>query len=127
MAVRFLSPEWAEAVKSALNTSEEFKEAATNQRATIQQIITTAEGEILYWIKIVDGAIDLGVGNVDVPDATIKQSYDTAVALANGELNAVTGYMTGKINILGNLGKLLGLQGALAQLPVAMRSIDTDY
>lgn len=128
MAVKFLSPEWAEAVKSALNASEEFRTAATNQQATIQQIITTAEGgETMYWIKISDGAIDLGVGNVEVPEATIKQSYETAVALANGELNAVTGYMTGKINIMGNMGKLLGLQGALAQLPIAMRSIDTEY
>ena len=127
MAVRFLSPEWADAVKAELNASEEFRTAAANHRATIQQIITSAEGETLYWIKIADGAIDLGVGNVDVPDATIKQSYETAVELANGELNAVTGYMTGRINILGNMGMLLGLQGALAQLAVAMRSIDTDY
>ena len=127
MAVKFLSPEWAEAVKSSLNASEEFRSAAANQRATIQQIITTSEGETLYWIKIADGGIDLGVGNVEVPDATITQSYDTAVALANSELNAVTGYMTGKIKIAGNMGLLLGLQAVLAQLPIAMRSIDTDY
>ena len=127
MAVKFLSPEWAEAVKSSLNASEEFRSAAANQRATIQQIITTSEGETLYWIKIANGEIDLGVGNVDVPDATITQSYETAMALANSELNAVTGYMTGKIKIAGNMGLLLGLQAVLAQLPIAMRSIDTDY
>ena len=127
MAVKFLSPEWAEAVTSSLNASEEFRSAAANQRATIQQIITTSEGETLYWIKIADGGIDLGVGNIEVPDATITQSYETAVALANSELNAVTGYMTGKIKIAGNMGLLLGLQAVLAQLPIAMRSIDTDY
>lgn len=127
MAVKFLSPEWAEAVKSSLNANEEFRAAAANQRATIQQIITSADGETLYWIKIADGGIDLGVGNVDVPDATITQSYETAVALANSELNAVMAYMTGKIRIAGNMGLLLGLQAVLAQLPIAMQSIDTEY
>lgn len=127
MAVKFLSPEWAEAVKAELNMSDRFKAAAVSQNATIQQIITTPEGETHYWIKIADGGIDLGVGDIEGPDATITQSYDTAVALAKSELSAVTAFMTGKIKIAGNMGMLLGLQSALAQLPVAMAAIETEY
>lgn len=127
MAVRFLSPEWADAVKAQLNASDQFKAAAAPHAATIQQIITTTEGETHYWIKIADSRIDLGVGDIERPDATITQSYETAVALAKSELSAVTAFMTGKIKIAGNMGLLLGLQSALAQLPVAMAAIDTDY
>lgn len=127
MAVKFLSPEWAEALKAALNANEDFRKAATGQKATIQQVITTADGETHYWIRIEDGSIDLGVGDAEGADATINQSYETAVALAKSELSAVTAYMIGKIKIAGNMGLLLGLQGALAQLPPAMATIETQY
>jgi len=127
VAVKFLSEPWAEALKAELNGSEEFRRAAAGQRATIQQVITNTDGETHYWISIADGQIDLGVGDVDAPDATITQSYDSAAALAKGELSAVTAFMTGRLKIAGNMGMILGLQGALSQLPAAMAKIDVEY
>jgi hypothetical protein len=35
--------------------------------------------------------------------------------------------MTGKLKIAGNMGMILGLQGALSQLPAAMAKIDVEY
>jgi putative sterol carrier protein len=125
--VRFLTPEWAEALKAELNGSEKFRSAAAGHTAAIQQVIATSEGDTPYWIRIADGTIDLGVGETEAPDATITQSYETAVALAKSELSAVTAFMTGKIKIAGNMGLLLGLQGALAELPGAMQAIGTEY
>jgi putative sterol carrier protein len=125
--VKFLSPEWAEALKAELNASEAFRRAASGQRATIQQVITTADGATHYWITIADGQIDLGVGDVEGEDATITQSYEAAAALAKGELSPVTAFMTGRLKIGGNMGMILGLQGALAQLPTAMAKIDVEY
>ena len=127
MAVKFLSPEWAEAVKAALNADAAFSAAATNASAKLQQVIATDEGETHYWISIAAGQIDMGIGDVEGPDATITQSYETAAALARNELSAVTAFMTGQIKIAGNMGLLLGLQGALMRLPAAMRSLDVEY
>ena len=127
MSVKFLSAEWADAVKAQLNVNEEFRQAASSQRATIQQVITGGEGDTHYWIEIADGRIDMGVGDADGPDATITQSYETAVKLATSELSVVTAFMTGKVKVAGNMGLLMGLQGALSQLPAAMQAIDTDY
>ena len=90
-------------------------------------MITSADGQTPYWIRIEDGTIDLGVGEAEAPDATITQSYDTAVALSKSELSPVTAFMTGKIKVNGNMGLLLGLQGVLAQLPVAMGEIGTEF
>jgi putative sterol carrier protein len=127
VTVKFLSPEWAQALKTELNASEDFRSAAAGQRATIQQVITQSDVDTRYWITIVDGQIDLGVGDVEAPDATITQSYESAAALARGELSPVTAFMTGKLKIAGNMGMILGLQGALAQLPAAMAKIDVEY
>jgi putative sterol carrier protein len=127
VAIAFLSPEWAAAVTSALNADPQFKQAAAGKKASIQQSIMGPQGETHYWISIDEGSIEMGVGDASAPDATITESYETAVALAKGELSAVTGYMTGKIKLGGNMGLLLSLQNVLARLPVAMSSIDVDY
>jgi putative sterol carrier protein len=127
VSVKFLSDEWAEALKVELNQSADFQQAAAGHTATIQQVITGADGTTNYWITIGEGKIDLGVGDIDGEDATITQSYDSAAALAKGELSPVTAFMTGKLKIAGNMGMILGLQGALAQLPAAMAKIDVEY
>jgi putative sterol carrier protein len=127
VSVQFLSTDWAEALKAHLNGNDAFKQAAQGQNATIQQVITGDDGETLYWIRIADAAIDMGVGQAENPDATITQSYETAVALAKSELSPVTAFMTGKVKVGGNMGLLLSLQGVLTQLPDAMRAIDVQY
>ena len=113
--------------QAALNEDEAFREAAGSVSARIQQVISQDDGETRYWIVIGDGAIDMGIGDLDPVDATISQSYETAAALSRGELNAVTAFMTGKIKVAGNMGLLLSLQGALTRLPPAMSSIQTEY
>jgi putative sterol carrier protein len=67
------------------------------------------------------------VGELEGPDATITQDYDSAVALARSELNPVTAFMTGRIKITGNMMVLMGLQNALAVLPGVMDEMDIDY
>jgi Putative sterol carrier protein len=127
VAVEFLSSEWADALTSELNANEVFRQAIVGQHATIQQRITRDGGDTTYWIKIADDAIAMGIGDAENADATITQSYESAVKLATGELSAVTAFMTGKIKIAGNMGLLLGLQGAFSQLPAAMAAIDVSY
>lgn len=127
MSVKFLSDQWAQALKAELNQSEDFRQAAAGLKAIIQQVITGGDADSHYWITIGDGKIDLGVGDIEGEDATITQSYDSAAALAKGELSPVTAFMTGKLKIAGNMGMILGLQGALAQLPAAMARIDVEY
>jgi putative sterol carrier protein len=126
VAVKFLSPEWAQQLTDRLNSDESFTKSIANQRAKIQQVITGSDGEQKYWMTLEDGKIDMGVGELDGADATITQDYATAVALARSELNAVTAFMSGRIRI-SNLGFLMPLQGALSELPAAMQEIDTEY
>jgi putative sterol carrier protein len=127
VGVKFLSEEWAQAVKDAVNSNEAFKSAAGSQTAKIQQVVTGPEGETKYWFKLEGGSADLGIGEIDSPDATISQDYDTAVALSKNELTGTSAYMSGKLRVSGDLMKLMQLQGALGQLPTALKDIDVEY
>jgi putative sterol carrier protein len=128
MTIRFLSEEWATHVMDAVNSTEEFSKAAGTAAARMQQVITKPDGEVAhYWTVVADGRIELGLGDIENPDATISQSYETAVALAKREANPVTSFMMGKIKVDGNMGLLMGLAGALGKLADAMATLDVEY
>jgi len=110
------------------NADQEFTKAAGAAKARIQQNITMDGGEPAHYWTIVDGGtIQLGVGDVENPDATITQSYETAVALARREANPVTSFMMGKIKVEGNMNLLIGLAGALGKLADVMSRLDVEY
>ena len=125
--MKFLSDEWARALKEALNANEEFRRGTAGQTVRLQQVILTPEGEVRYWIRIEDGAIDLGLGEVAEPHATITQDYGTAAAMARSELSPVTAFMTGRLKVSGDLGVLMGLAGPFSKLPEVMRELDVEY
>ena len=127
MAVKFLSKEWAEEVKNILQGNEQMKSAAGAMTARIQQVITAPDGESRYWFTIENGQMDLGLGDIDNPDATITQDYETAAALSKNELTGTAAYMSGKLRVSGDLMKLMQLQGVLSQLPTALKDLDVEY
>ena len=127
MGVKFLSEEWVSSVKQAINSHEGFKSAAGSQNATIQQVVNAPDGEKKYWFKLQGGQADMGLGDVEAPDATITQDYDTAVALSKSELTGTAAYMSGKLKVSGDLMKLMALQGAFNQLPQAVKDVDVEY
>jgi len=128
VGVKFLSDEWMKAVQDSLNSNQAFKGAAGSQIAKIQQVVTTPEGEKRYWFKLEGGQASLGSGESPDPvDATITQDYDTAVGISKNELSGTAAYMSGKLRVSGDLMKLMQLQGALGQMPAALKDLDVDY
>jgi putative sterol carrier protein len=125
--VQFLSDEWTTDLQQRLNESEDFRKAAAGANATIQNVIRAPEGEKRYWLRLSGSEVELGRGDAEKPDATIEQDYETAAALARGELNPMTAYMTGKIRINGSMMQLMQLQGALAAFARLMQEMDVDY
>jgi putative sterol carrier protein len=125
--LKFLSEEWVNAVKEALESNEAFKNAAGSQSATIQQVVNTPEGDVKYYVKLDGGNLDMALGDVEGADATITQDYDTAVALSKNELTGTAAYMSGKLKVSGDLMKLMAMQGAFNQLPAATASLEVDY
>jgi len=125
--VRFLTQEWAEAVRGSLNADQEFRSGVAGKDARIQQIVTTADGELRYWIRIEGGEIDLGVGDIEEPQATVTQPYDVAAGMMRREVSPVTAFMTGKLRVEGDLTLLLGLQEPFSRLPEVAASLGVEY
>lgn len=127
MGVRFLTDEWTSAAQAAMNADEGFVTAIGKQTARLQQVVTAPDGEKRYYVKLEDGKAEVAMGDVDNPDATITQDYDTAKGISTGELSAVAAYMSGKLRVQGDLMKLMTMQGVLTQLPNALKSVDVEY
>ena len=127
MAVRFLSQEWVDELEAALNDDAAFREAAAGTTVALQQVITTSDGEVRYWTTLTDGVVAFGIGDLDAPDATIRQSYETAAGLARRETNPVMAFMTGKIKVDGDMGRLMAMQGILSKLADVMGTLDVEY
>ena len=128
MGVKFLSAEWCSGVQDALNASEAFTKSAGSLSANIQQVVTSPDGEVRYWFKLSGGQAALGLGDsADAVDATITQDYDTSMKLSKNELTGTAAYMSGKLRVAGDLMKLMQLQGALGQMPAALKDLDIDY
>lgn len=129
MAVKFLTEEWARSMTEALNASEDFKRAAGNQQTKLQQVVTGAPdgGEVKYYFALDNGTADVSLGELADAEATITQTYDTAVALNKQELNPQMAFMQGKLKISGNMMKLMQLQGVFSAMPKAVSAVQVDY
>ena len=129
MGVKFLTEEWAQAVTDALNSSDEFKAAAGNQAAKLQQVVSDPPegGEVKYYFNLEGGSAQVGLGELEGAEATISQTYQTAVALDKQELNPQQAFMQGKVKISGNMMKIMQLQPVIGAMPKAVSSIERDY
>jgi putative sterol carrier protein len=125
---KFLSEDWARDVTTALAGHEGFKNAIGAAELGIQ--FTTddgPDGSVDYYLKSSGGTTNVVIGELEDADVTVKQSYDTAVAISKGDLNTQTAFMTGKLKVSGNLAKLMMHQSAIQQWGVAVADLDVDY
>ena len=86
-----------------------------------------ADGEIRYWLRIEDGGAAAGLGDLDGPDVTIRQTYETSAQVNRGDLDGQKAFTQGKVKIGGKMLKMMQLRGPLAQVQTALAGIDTEY
>lgn len=129
MPVKFQSEDYFEAANGALRKDPDVLKAAKGHNVEVQVITTEFpdEGEKKTYLRIENGVPDVGIGELEDPDAVITQDYETAVALDKGELNPQTAFMEGKMKIKGNLMKIMQLQKFMKTLEPATSEIDREY
>jgi putative sterol carrier protein len=67
-----------------------------------------------YWLRIADGKITSGEGAADNPKLTIKAAAEDYINVANGSLNPMQAYMSGKLKITGDMGLAMKFMGMFA-------------
>jgi putative sterol carrier protein len=129
MGLKYLSEEYIKEVNNKIQSDEGVQNAAKGQTIAIQQVTTDVPdlGEVKGYLKIADGNPEVGPGEVENPEATVTQNYETSVAISKGELNTQQAFMQGKIKIQGNLMKLMPLQPFFNAMGNATKDIETDY
>lgn len=128
MGVKYLSDEWANAMQSAVNADDGFQKVAGGVSLGVQQNVTGGpDGDVTYHMGIKDGAAFCAIGALDGADLTINQTYDTAVAIAKGELNLQNAFMQGQIQVTGNIAIAMQYQTQLASLEGAVKGVEVDY
>ena len=126
---KFLTAEWIEALTATLAAHEGFKSAAGNAQISIAfEVPDAPEGaEKNYTVAVEGGVAKVAAGPGASPDITIVNNYETAVAMAKGELNTQMAFMTGKIKVSGNMGKLMTNQAMLTQFANATAGMQVEY
>jgi putative sterol carrier protein len=128
MAVKFLSDEWLSEVETRLNSNDGFQTAAKGQAARLQQQISGSPmGDVTYGFVLDGGKVSMAKGEIENPEATVSQDYDTAVAVSKLELSGQQAFMQGKLKVAGNLMKIMQLQGTLAAMPPALEGLEVEY
>jgi len=73
-----------------------------------------SEGAVL--LDGVDEKVSDIASDINAADTTIKISWEDWQAMAGGQLDGMTAFMTGKLKVEGDMGNAMQLQGVLSKL-----------
>ena len=118
--MRFLTEEWLDAMNAAASGVEVPADVAV---VVGQEVSGTPHGDVAYCFAVDDGALRLTWGSTEGADITVLQDYDTAVALARGELPAQQAVAEGRLKLRGDMGALVRNGPVLAAISDVFRSV----
>ncbi|MGH9115736.1 MAG: SCP2 sterol-binding domain-containing protein [Acidimicrobiales bacterium] len=128
---RFLSPEWFDEVRR--HSGAPLPDGGADRFELEQVVTSTPYGEVRYRVVVAGGsarvAPEEGRAGSAEPDLTIRCEWETAAAMARGELSAQAAVMDGRLRVHGNLARLAGAISELAgadAVPATVRR-DTTY
>jgi hypothetical protein len=130
MKIRYLSKEWIESVGIEVAASGGLQSLGDKHAFGLTQVVTsTPYGEVKYHLQSGNGAVAFAVGEANPEDVRFTQSFETAVAVAIGTLNAQEAFINGHIRFNGDQQCLIDAQGIFALLDEVFTSVRerTDY
>jgi hypothetical protein len=128
--IRYLSLEWLDALSSEVAASAQLQQLAYDHSMGVTQVVTEGpEGTVVYHLQVGDGAATFGPGAAHPEDVRMEQTWETAVGVATGSLNAQEAFIKGRILLTGNQQKLVESGRVFAALDAVFRSVRerTDY
>lgn len=104
---KWLTQEWLDE-STRLAEDQPERPGAT---ARLQYVITDGpDGDVRYYWVVVDGRlVENRLGELADADVTLTESYDDAMSIQRGELDANAAFMQGRIKVGGDVAKLMAL------------------
>ena len=121
--VRFLSPEWIDALDEAVRGDADLRAATSGVRLTVEQHVTDPAGEVVYHVVVDDGRVAVAPGTADHADVTFVQDRDTATAIGDGTATAQDAFMSGRLRVSGDVPLLIRCKDALSGLDQALAGV----
>ena len=123
-SIRYLSLAGIRELTREVAESDELAKLAGEHTIGVTQVVTDGpEGDVIYHLQVADGAATFGAGPADPEDVRMEQSWDTAVGVATGSLNAQQAFITGQIRLTGDQAKLMESQPVFAALDNVFASV----
>ncbi len=122
--IRYLSLDWINALSDEVANSDHMRDIANTHRIGVTQVVSNGpEGDVTYHLTVGDGAASFGAGPADPEDVKMQQDWDTAVAVATGEMNAQEAFIGGRILLFGDQQKLLESQPVFGALEAVFATV----
>ncbi len=128
--VRYLSLDWIDELSRAVAADERLRELAGSHEIGLTQVVGDGpEGDVTYHLQVGDGEARFGSGVADPEHVRMEQSWDTAVAVASGDLNAQEAFVNGHIRLYGDQQRLLESQAIFGALDTVLTELRerTEY
>lgn len=120
----YLSSAWFDDLNELARADVGLRTATAGARVIIQQVVTGGPGgDVRYWVRLDDGLVEAAPGEATQADATVTQSYPTAVALSRGELRVQDALLAGQARLTGDVGALVRHQAALQAVATALATV----
>jgi putative sterol carrier protein len=122
MSHQFLSEEW---MAAAREIREKYKDEAPMITFSIKinQVVTDVpfgEGTVKSFMDTSSGEMVMDLGEIADADATVTTDYATAKAIFVNQDQAagMQAFMSGKIKVVGDMMKVMGMQTAIPQTDI---------
>ena len=125
MAFPFLSQEWMDAAK-AIRAKYQDQAPKITAVIRINQVITDVpfgEGTVKSYMDTSSGDMEVELGELENPDATVTTDWATARAIfaLNDQAAAMQAFMGGKIKVAGDIMKMMALQTQMPQTDITAK------
>jgi hypothetical protein len=117
VSLAFLSDEWIDAARE-IRERHAHRVPEITVEVRVNQVITNVpfgDGTIAAHMDTSSGRLELELGHVDAPDATVTLDYATARALIveRDPAKVMQAFMSGQITVEGDMMKVMALQASV--------------
>jgi hypothetical protein len=128
--VRYLSLDWIDELTRVVADDDALRALADEHEIGVTQVVSDGpEGDVTYHLQVGAGVASFGPGAAEPEHVRMEQTWDTAVAVATGELNAQEAFVNGRIRLFGDQQRLLSAQPVFGALDAVFTDVRerTDY